>query len=119
MTMKNPPFMFYVTTMKLRVFDSNSSHQLFYPHWIQDDYVFNVVALYQLISGFQKAIGIMQPLEAEFWVILIGFQFTWEQGFEFVHIYSDCVEYGRGQANMPPSSSGLGHLSFKEVLTND
>ncbi|KAK8565585.1 hypothetical protein V6N12_059143 [Hibiscus sabdariffa] len=32
------------------------------------------------LSGFQKAIGIMQPLQAELWAILIGLQLAWDTG---------------------------------------
>ncbi|KAK9001005.1 hypothetical protein V6N11_082799 [Hibiscus sabdariffa] len=42
--------------------------------------------------GFQKAIGVLQPLQAVLWALLIGLRFTWDQGFVFVQIQSDCVE---------------------------
>ncbi|KAK8477373.1 hypothetical protein V6N12_013818 [Hibiscus sabdariffa] len=44
------------------------------------------------LSGFQKAIGVLQPLQAELWAVLIGLLFVWDQGFVFVQIQSDCAE---------------------------
>ncbi|KAL4386290.1 hypothetical protein GQ457_09G014670 [Hibiscus cannabinus] len=44
------------------------------------------------LSGFQKAIGVLQPLQAELWAVLIGLRFVWDQGFVLVQIQSDCAE---------------------------
>ncbi|KAK8987883.1 hypothetical protein V6N11_065489 [Hibiscus sabdariffa] len=44
------------------------------------------------LSRFQKAIGVLQPLQAELWALLIGLRFAWDQGFIFVQIQSDCAE---------------------------
>ncbi|KAK9026775.1 hypothetical protein V6N11_039609 [Hibiscus sabdariffa] len=44
------------------------------------------------LSGFQKAIGVLQPLQAELWALLIGLLFAWGPRIFFVQIHSDCVE---------------------------
>ncbi|KAK9018022.1 hypothetical protein V6N11_001012 [Hibiscus sabdariffa] len=41
------------------------------------------------ILGFNKTIGILRPLQAELWGILLGLQLAWENGFERLLIQSD------------------------------
>ncbi|KAK8556925.1 hypothetical protein V6N12_003314 [Hibiscus sabdariffa] len=41
------------------------------------------------ILGFNKTIGILRPLQAELWEILLGLQLAWENGFERLLIQSD------------------------------
>ncbi|KAK8541633.1 hypothetical protein V6N13_137768 [Hibiscus sabdariffa] len=45
------------------------------------------------LSGFRKAIGVLQPLQAELWALLIGLRFAWDQCFFFFfQIHYNCVE---------------------------
>ncbi|KAK8556676.1 hypothetical protein V6N12_003073 [Hibiscus sabdariffa] len=44
------------------------------------------------IYGFNKSIGIMQPLQAELWGIFVGLQIAWDIGFERLLIQSDSKE---------------------------
>ncbi|KAE8709897.1 hypothetical protein F3Y22_tig00110328pilonHSYRG00789 [Hibiscus syriacus] len=44
------------------------------------------------ILGFNKALGILQPLHAELWAIYVGIQIAWDHGFEFLVIQSDSME---------------------------
>ncbi|KAK9007263.1 hypothetical protein V6N11_051092 [Hibiscus sabdariffa] len=41
------------------------------------------------ILGFNKTIGILCPLQAELWGILLGLQLAWDNGFERLLIQSD------------------------------
>ncbi|KAK8537192.1 hypothetical protein V6N12_043365 [Hibiscus sabdariffa] len=44
------------------------------------------------IYGFNKSIGIMQPLQAKLWGIFVGLQIAWDIGFERLLIQSDSKE---------------------------
>ncbi|KAE8735031.1 putative Bifunctional inhibitor/lipid-transfer protein/seed storage 2S albumin superfamily protein [Hibiscus syriacus] len=44
------------------------------------------------ILGFNKALGILQPTQAELWAIYVGLQIAWDHGFEFLVIQSDSME---------------------------
>ncbi|KAK9046574.1 hypothetical protein V6N11_052459 [Hibiscus sabdariffa] len=44
------------------------------------------------ISGFNKTIGIVCPLQTELWGILLGLQLAWDNGFERFLIQSDSKE---------------------------
>ncbi|KAE8691648.1 putative Cc-nbs-lrr resistance protein [Hibiscus syriacus] len=44
------------------------------------------------ISGFNKKIGITNPLQCELWAILIGIQIAWDYGFEKLLIQTDSKE---------------------------
>ncbi|KAK8486303.1 hypothetical protein V6N11_049396 [Hibiscus sabdariffa] len=44
------------------------------------------------ILGFNKAIGVVQPLQAELWAIFTGFQIARDNGFERLVIQSDSLE---------------------------
>ncbi|KAE8723863.1 hypothetical protein F3Y22_tig00011718pilonHSYRG00180 [Hibiscus syriacus] len=44
------------------------------------------------ILGFNKALGILQPLHAELWAIYVGLQIAWDHGFVFLVIQSDSME---------------------------
>ncbi|KAE8690478.1 hypothetical protein F3Y22_tig00110895pilonHSYRG00551 [Hibiscus syriacus] len=44
------------------------------------------------VFGFNKTIGITEPLQAELWAIFIGIQIAWDHGFEFLIVHTDSLE---------------------------